>query len=188
MTTKNVLKTVLAASCCLGAIVFASCDNDDNKKPASLKFSETTVNVNPGQSASVTVNNGTAPYKAVVSDEKIATVKVDSKTLTVNGVKEGVALVSVSDSLGLKGSITVNVKNTLLDVDKVRLTVGIGKEGVVTVKSGAAPYTATVEDASVATATVNGSAVTVKGLKAGTTKMVISDKDKKTATISVTVE
>ncbi len=188
MTTKNVLKTVLAASCCLGAIVFASCDNDDNKKSASLKFSETTVNVNPGQSASVVVNNGTAPCKAVVSDEKIATVKVDSKTLTVNGVKEGVALVSVSDSLGLKGSITVNVKNTLLDVDKVRLTVGTGKEGVVTAKSGTAPYTATVGDASVATATVNGPAVTVKGLKAGTTKMVISDKDKKAATVNVTVE
>jgi len=168
--------------------VFASCDNDDNKKPASLKFSETAVNVNPGQSASVTVDNGTAPYNAVVSDEKIATVKVDSKTLTVSGVKEGVALVSVSDSLGLKGSITVNVKNTLLDVDKVSVTVGTDKEGVVNVKSGAAPYTATVEDASVAAATVNGTVVTVKGLKAGTTKMVIADKDKKTATINVTVE
>lgn len=61
MRTKNIFKTMVAATCCLAAVVFASCDNDDNKKTSGLKFSATTATVTPGQSASIVVGNGTAP-------------------------------------------------------------------------------------------------------------------------------
>ena len=58
-----------------------------------------------------------------------------------------------------------------------------------TIQGGEAPYVATVKDATVATATVSANKVTIKGVKAGTTTITVSDKDtKNSGTISVTVK
>ncbi len=190
MRTKNIFKTMVAATCCLAAVVFASCDNDDTKKTSGLKFSATTATVNPGQSASIVVGNGTAPYKATTSDEKLATVKVDQKTIIITGVKVGSALITVTDTNNLKGSIAVTVKEAAksLTLDKSSVSIENGKEDVVTVKGGTTPYTATVKDASIASATVKDATITVKGLKAGTTTVTVADKENITGSFTVTVK
>lgn len=68
------------------------------------------------------------------------------------------------------------------------VTVGIGKEEVVMVKSGTAPYTATVKDSKIATVSVKDAKVTVKGVKAGSTTVTVIDKNKTAGTITVTVK
>ncbi len=190
MRTKNIFKTMLAAACCLGAVVFTSCDNDNDTKKSGLKLSASTATVAPGQSASIVVGNGTAPYKATSSDANIATAKVDSKTIIITGVKVGSALVTVTDANNLSGKIVVSVKEAAqtLSFDKSSVSIENGKEDVVTVKSGTAPYTATVKDQSIASATVKDAKITVKGLKAGTTTITVADKNKTTGTFTVTVK
>ena len=67
-----------------------------------------------------------------------------------------------------------------LDFDKKSISVTAGKEETVTVKGGSAPFTAT--------ATIKDGKIIIKGVKAGSTSVTVTDKDKKAGTISVTVK
>ena len=71
--------------------------------------------------------------------------------------------------------------------DKTSLSVNVNKEGSITVKSGTAPYTVAVKDTKIATATVKDAVITVKGVKAGTTTITVTDKNKVTGIVNITV-
>ena len=188
---KSFFSSVVMAALCLGAFAFVSCDpKKDDKVPEPLTFSVTKAEVEVGKTAEVTVKNGTQPFTVKSSDEKIATVTVDKEKITVTGVAEGTATINVTDDAKAIGSFTVEVKAAAekLEFDKAEVSVGVEKEDVVTVKSGTAPYTVKVADETVATATVNEAAITVKGLKAGSTTLTVTDKDGKTGEVSVKVE
>ena len=187
---KKFFSSVVTAALCLGSFAFVSCDKNDNKTPDPLTFNETKVEVEIEKTVEVTVKNGTQPYSVKSSDEKIATVTVDKEKITVTGVAEGTATISVVDKDQAAGSFTVTVKAVAekLEFDKAEVSVGVEKEDVVTVKSGTAPYTVKVADETVATATVNETAVTVKGVKAGTTTLTVTDKDGKTGEVAIKVE
>ncbi len=170
------------------AFTFASCDKDDKDKKA-LKFSPSDkVEVAVGSTATVTVSGGTAPYVAAPSDTKIATTTVDKSTITIKGVAKGTATVAVTDKDKNSGKITVTVKEGLT-FDKSAVEVEASKETVVTITGGTAPYAAEPKDATIASATINSNKITVKGLKAGTTTITVTDKDKKNSgTVNVTVK
>lgn len=187
---KSFFSSVVMAALCLGSFAFVSCDKNDNKTPDPLTFSETKVEVEIEKTAEITVKNGTQPFTVKSSDEKIATVKVEKEKITVTGVAEGTATISVVDKDQANGSFTVTVKaaSEKLEFDKAEVTVGVEKEEVVTVKSGVAPYTVKVTDEAVATAAVNEAAITVKGVKAGTTTLTVTDKDGKTGDVAIKVE
>lgn len=185
MKIKTVFKTMMLAVVCLSTAVFASCsDDDDNSK--SMKFSAAKVEIGVDSIQAVGVTNCTTPLTATSSDEKTATVTVDKTTLTIKGVKAGTATILVTDANKQTGSISVNVKE-MLGFDKNSVSVAAGKEETVTVKSGTAPYTASVKDASIATATVKDAVITMKGVKAGTTTVTVTDNNKVTGTFNVTV-
>ncbi len=185
MEMKTIFKTMMMAACCLGVAVFTSCGDDDNNN-SGLKFSVAKVEVAPGATANVTIGNGTQPFTVKSTDEKTATVKVDKNTITVTGVKEGKASIIVTDKNKLSGTLAVNVV-TPLSFDKANVSVEVGKEDVVAIKSGKAPYTVSVKDTKTATATVKDDKITIKGVKAGTTTISVLDKDKLAGTITVTV-
>lgn len=75
-----------------------------------------------------------------------------------------------------------------LTFDKNSVEVIIGDETVVKVSGGAAPYKPTPADETVAEATVEGSDITIKGLKEGNTTVKVTDKDGLEASIAVTVK
>ena len=186
MELKNVFKTMVLAACCLSSMTLASCHkDDDNDKP--MRFSATTVNVATGSTATVTVSHATLPLSVKPTDDKIATAKADKNMITVTGVKEGKTTIMVTDKNKQTGNIAVNVMAPLT-FDKPAVNVTAGKEEVVTIKSGKAPYTVMSKDMKIATATVKDSKVTIKGVKAGTTMVTVTDKDKTMGTIAVTVK
>lgn len=141
----------------------------------------------PSASANVTIGNGTQPFTVKSTDEKVATVKVDKNVMTVTGVKEGKASITVTDKNKRFGTISVNVI-TPLAFDKTSLNIAVGKEDVVNIKTGQAPYTVNVKDNKIATATVKDAKITIKGVKAGTTTVNVLDKNKLAGTITVTVK
>lgn len=187
---KSFFSTVVTAALCLGSFAFVSCDKNSNKTPDPLTFSVTKAEVEVGKTVEVTVKNGKQPFIVKSSGEKVATVKVEKEKITVTGVAEGTATISVVDKDQATGSFTVTVKAAAekLEFDKAGVTVGVEKEEVVTVKSGTAPYTVKVTDAAVATAIVKEAAITVKGVKAGTTTLTVTDKDGKTGEVAIKVE
>lgn len=192
---KSFFSSVVTAALCLCSFAFVSCNKNENKTPDPLTFSVTKAEVEVGKTVEVTVKNGTQPFTVKSSDEKIATVKVEKEKvekekITVTGVAGGTATISVVDKNQTTGSFTVTVKAAAekLEFDKAEVTVGVEKEEVVTVKSGTAPYTVKVTDAAVATAIVKEAAITVKGVKAGTTTLTVTDKDGKTGEVAIKVE
>lgn len=183
-------KLTAAMLACVFAIAVTSCDNDDEPKGPELKFNPANVAVAPSATATVTVSGGTAPFTVASSDDKIATAKAENSTITVTGVEEGTATITVTDAKQIKGKFSVTVKNAAagLDFDKKSVSVAVGKEETVTVKGGTKPFTATAKDTKIATVTVTDDKITIKGVNAGTTSITVTDKDKKTGTISVTVK
>lgn len=160
------------------ALTFASCDKEDNVK--KIKLSTDKVEVAVGKTADVTVSGGTEPYQVASADTKIATTKVDKSKITITGVAKGTTTIAVTDKDKNSGKITVTVKGAeTLTFDKNSVEVDAAKETVVTVTGGTAPYAAEAKDATIATAAVKDNKITVKGLKAGTTTITVTDKDKK---------
>lgn len=179
-----------AIFCCMFAItMMTSCDNSDDKTPG-LEFNPSKVESTVDLSTDITVSGGTAPYSVVSSDEKIATVKADQNVITVTGVTAGVATLTVTDKNNLSGKVVVTVKEAVagLNFDKNTVDVTVENEDVVTIKDGEAPYIVAVADAAIATATEKDGKITIKGVKAGTTTVSVTDKNKKSGTITVTVK
>lgn len=181
-----------AIVCCVLATSSCSKD-DDNKIPRvqMLRFNPAKVEVTVNSTALVTVSGGTAPYTVKSGDTRIATVKSDKNKITIAGVKAGNAVITVTDKKGMNGKLTVTVtekRNAGLDFDKKSVTVGVGKQETIAVKNGAAPYTVTVKDVKTATALVKDGKVMVKGVKAGTTTVTVTDKNKLSGMINVTVK
>ncbi len=175
---------MMMAVCGLAVATFASCEKFDDGR---LKFSVSEAVVAPGATANVTISGGTQPFTAKSSDDKTATVKVDKNVMTITGVKEGATTIIVTDAKKVTGKLAVTVA-TPLSFDKANVNVAVGKEEVVTIKSGKTPYTATVKDKKIATATVKDAKITIKGVKAGTTTISVLDKNKAVGTITVTVK
>ena len=78
--------------------------------------------------------------------------------------------------------------NAKLTFDKNSVEVIIGEETAVKVSGGVAPYEAIPADETVAEATVEGSDITIKGLKEGNTTVKVTDKDGLEAIIAVAVK
>ncbi|MCI1639789.1 MAG: hypothetical protein LKI42_00760 [Bacteroidales bacterium] len=174
--------------CCVSATIMISCKKDD--KPASaLKFNPAKVEAIVGSTVSVTVSGGTEPYTVVSSDAKTATVTVTKDVIKVTGIKDGTATITVTDKDKLSSKVPVTVKTaTGLTFDKNPVNVAVGKEDVVTINGGVAPYVVAAKDATIATAIEKDGKITVKGVKAGTTTISVTDKNKKSGTVIVTVK
>lgn len=183
----NILKVMMMAVISISAMTFASCDNDDDEPVNTLKLNPAKVEIAPKATATVTIGSGTAPFEVNSSNTKIATVTTKDKTITITGVAEGSAIVKVTDKSKQTGQVVVTVKSSLT-VDKKSAEVAVGKTVDVTVSKGTAPYTVAVKDSKIATASVKDSKITIKGIKAGKTTVTVTDKNKKSATINVTVK
>lgn len=192
MTTKNLFKSVLVTICCISVIAFTACssDDDNNNLNDTLKTNIDKIEVFAGSTGNIIIMNGKAPYTAFSNESDIATAEVDENTIVVTGVKEGVAIIHIIDKNKLNAKVVVNVKDgaEVLILDKKDVTIDVDKNDVVTVVGGTEPYTATVNDETIATAEVNENKVTIKGVKAGTTTITITDKEGKKGTVSVTIK
>lgn len=188
MKKSNFFKLAAMAVAAVFTMSMASCSDDDEEKGIRCNPSSLTMEV--GTSAKVMIKGGTQPYTVKSSDENTATVKVSKDTLFVTSVKEGKATVAITDAAKLTTALPVNVVAKTADVtfDKTSSSVAVGKDDVVTIKTGTSPYTVTVKDSKIATASVKDSKVTIKGVKAGTTTVTVTDKNKKAGVITVTVK
>ncbi len=186
MNFMTISKSVMLAAVCCFSLGLTSCDNneDDSK---SMKLSATKVVLGVGSTQTVTASNCTTPLTATTTSKDIATATVDGKNIKLTGVKAGSASVVVTDAAKQTATIAVTV-NEMLAFDKTSLEINANKEGVINVTSGTAPYTVAVKDKTVASATVKDKAITIKGLKAGKTTVIVTDSKKVTGSFAVTVK
>jgi hypothetical protein len=75
----------------------------------ALFVTSTTVTVAAGDTRTVIIGGGTAPYYVSSNDTSIATASVAGATLTITGVAAGSTTVTVTDSKGAAKTISVTV-------------------------------------------------------------------------------
>lgn len=176
--------------CCLAAITFSSCSDDDNgNTPLGLLISPSKMELAIGGSGSALVLGGRAPFTVTSDNSDVATAVLNGDTLIVTGLKAGKAVITVTDSLKISGHVSVNVTAPdSLEFSNDSVAVAAGTTDTITVDGGEAPFEAVSDDETIATVHVDGDTISITGIAAGTTSVAVTDKNGKNGKIAVAVE
>ena len=153
----------------------------------SLTLERNAVELNPDDTAEVSITNGNGNYTLQVADNSKATATIVGDKVRIEGKAAGTTKVTVKDSQNKTAEITVTVKPRGLSLERTALTINAGTTAEVAIFSGNGGYTVQVADNSKVTASVVNNKVRIEGKAAGTTKVTVKDSQNKTAEISVTV-
>jgi hypothetical protein len=157
---------------------------------AALSVSPTTLSLAPGQSAAVAISNASGTVSFSMANTSIATATLSGSTLTVTGKSAGTTTLSVVDSrnTAVKVSVTVvgSIPVAVLSASPMAVSLTPGQSASVSILNASGTLSASVANTSIAKATLSGSTLTVTGVSAGSTQVVVNDS-KYSVTISVTV-
>jgi hypothetical protein len=153
------------------------------------------ITILPSGTQSYTLGGGSAPYFVASSNSGFATASASGSTLTVTGVAAGSVSVVVTDAVGVSLTVAVTVTPAAsipLAVTPLSVSASVGDVLTFTVIGGNAPYTVTVNNSTVAQASVSsvgasGGTFTTNLLNAGATTVAVIDSKGQTQTISLTV-
>lgn len=150
------------------------------------------LTVATGMTASFAISGGTPPYRVSSGNPTAATGVVNGTNLAVSGVAAGIALITVRDANN--ASVTTNTTvvaagaGTLYITAPLAVTINTGATATYSIGGGAPPYRVTTANNTFATATVSGgNTLTVSGLTAGTTDIVIYDDQGRSAFTRATI-
>lgn len=152
----------------------------------SLSKSELTMGVNASETVTVV---GSGQYTVKSSDEAVAKATISGNKLTVRAGKAGSATISVTDVKTGRASDVNVVVIADLSLSKREITLERGKENQeVVINSGSGEYAVSSANSNVATASVSGTKLIIRGVGQGTTKVSVKDnKTGKVADVQVTV-
>lgn len=77
---------------------------------APLKFDQTTVTINKGETIQVKVKTGKAPYKVYAQSTKVVQTSIADSTITIKGLATGTSQIAVVDARNVDGQFKVTVK------------------------------------------------------------------------------
>ena len=154
----------------------------------SLTLERNAVELNPDDTAEVSITNGNGNYTLQVADNSKATATIVGNKVRIEGKAAGTTKVTVKDGQNKTAEITVTVNAFSLTLERTALTINAGTTAEVAITAGNGNYTLQVADNSKATATIVGDKVRIEGKAAGTTKVTVKDSQNKTAEITVTVK
>lgn len=178
---------------------------DSSAPQRSVELTVTAYGVEMGSSAGdaielmvdeirdITISGGVGPFHAESTSQSIVRAQVIGDTVRLTGLVEGSAKVRVTDSLGGLLEIQVGVKTAPGSELEVLPGSGEGRVGQTLaffVHGGKPPYTPTVANASVASASLTNNTLSVWLLGQGATTIVVSDSSTppKTQPVSVSVQ
>ena len=153
----------------------------------SLTLERNAVELNPDDTAEVSITNGNGNYTLQVADNSKATATIVGNKVRIEGKAAGTTKVTVKDSQNKTAEITVTVRARALTLERTTLTINAGTTAEVAITAGNDNYTVQVADNSKVTASVVNNKVRIEGKAAGTTKVTVKDSQNKTAEITVTV-
>lgn len=144
------------------------------------------------------IGGGVGPYRVSSSNSGVVDATVDGTTLTVTGAFTGTAALTVRDAVNATVTINVTVapQVALYTSAPSAVTVAIGATATFNVAGGVAPYSAASSNQGVATATVTGTSLAIRGIARsadgppavpGTATVLVRDAVGGQVTITVTV-
>jgi hypothetical protein len=158
----------------------------------SLALSQSSVSLLVGQSVGITISGGATPYSISSSSTNIFQSSLNGNIITVSGVSVGSStlLVCSSESACVNLSVAVNsssssISNPVFSQNNLSLT--LGQSQSVTVSGNGGYYVSGNTSSSVASATINGTVITVNSLSIGNTNISICQNGGLCSILYVTV-
>ena|GEM_PF-1506291 len=141
-----------------------------------------------GDTATATVSGGTTPYSVSSGTPSVATATVSGDTVTVTGVADGNATITITDSANPSDSVAILViVDSSLAVLPTSMILIEGGVGTATISGGTSPYTVSSNLPSVATVTLSDNTVNVIGIADGSATITITDNASDSVIVSITV-
>lgn len=140
-------------------------------------------------STEFTIGGGSQNYAISSSNTGVATVGISGNRFVINGVAGGKAIVSVRDSVGKVVAIDVVVgsPNALFTSAGPDISVAVGGVQTFLVGGGSTPYAVSSNNTGIATASVSGTTLTIRGVVAGSAIVTVSEATGTSTKINVTV-
>ena len=160
-----------------------------------LEFNEQTIEmeVNEEKELIVTMGNFSSNDELTyaVKDETVISVENTDKLrpyYTIQGLKIGETAITFTDAKGKQATVSVKINPVSIDVSNLTPKVGVNNKIVITVEKGNGGYTMEATDNTIVRIErVDDNNFSLLGLKAGTTDLIVSDKEGQELTLSITV-
>ena len=149
----------------------------DGERSSSLQVSPAALTLAVGETARLTTTNSVGSLRVRSSAPAVATVSYANRRITVQGVRAGTAIVTVSDSSASR-DVTVTVtgpSSAALTVSPAFVSLSVGATAGLSVANAVGTVTVASSDVAVATVSYAGSTVTVRGAKAGSAAVTVRD-------------
>lgn len=166
---------------------FSACSDDDNDKELTLET--TSIEIREGEAFNIPIATGNGNYKVLSSDEQVAAASVSGESIIVVAKKHGTANIIITDNANRRVSVSVRVRGLYsieLSTDSISTYIGITAK--LAILDGNGDYKVEPNDKTIVSATILGDSIVISPLKSGLTSLLITDKNKKTATLKVNVE
>ncbi|MBS9766569.1 MAG: leucine-rich repeat protein [Flavobacteriaceae bacterium] len=156
---------------------------------ANIALKDGEITIKKGENEVVAITAGSGEYKVLANTpEGIASAKIVGTTLKVEALKKGLAVITVQDLKTTKTAfIKVTVSTDSFIVNKENVTLKLGENDVVYIKSGSGKYKVTGDD--FVDAKLNGTEITLTAKKVGEGKVTVKDTEAGTSkdiTVKVT--
>ena len=160
-----------------------------------LEFNEQTIEmeVNEEKELIVTMGNFSSNDELTYSikDETVISIENTDQLrpyYTIRGVKIGETAITFTDAKGKQATVNVKINPVSIDVSNLTPKVGVNNKIVITVEKGNGDYTIEATDNTIVRIIqVNDNNFSLVGLKAGTTDLIVRDKEGQELTLSITV-
>lgn len=191
---KNLIYVLLGVLTLVFNLIACSDDKEDDQTPAvDLVIDSNSVTLLQNDEITVDINSGNGDYYTKVIDDKIATATIINNQIVIKSTGEiGETYVIVIDGRKKSSKIRLQVAKLWdLTVDNPTPELFIGEQTLIKIETGNGGYNVELEeggDEFISLGALNGQVFTIKALKYGTAKLIITDKKNQSVEILVTVK
>ena len=158
----------------------------------ALALSQSSVSILAGQSSNITISGGSAPYTfSSTNSTNIFNGVITGNILTIYGVNSGAGTASICSSVGCTPlSVTVNSSTSSTNpptFSQNNLSLNVGQQTTVNIAGTGNFYVANNTYSNVASASINGSLITVMASNVGNSSISICQNGGQCATLYVAV-
>jgi len=171
--------------------LFSGCSEDDPSYANLVADKqELTINLDEKAEGVIQIIQGNGNYKVTSSNEDVVTATIDNDQIQVTGLKAGDANVTITDWARMSTNVKVTVDQLVDLVLKVSSTVMYPNEDkTIEVYTGNGGYSITVDNPSIAKATINDKGqIQIESLAPGTATFTVKDRRDKTTELIVKVK
>ena len=157
----------------------------------TLLLSQSSVSILAGQRSVITISGGSTPYNISTNSSSIFNSNIDGNILTIYGVNPGSATANVCSSVGCVNLYVtvanINSSTNLPTLAQNNILLNVGQSSTVSISGNGGYYISTNSNQNVASASINGSIITVSATSAGSDSFLVCQTGGQCINLYVTV-